>query len=168
MSTVAVKLTDATVLGNERVSVGDITGGTSDYVNGVGYTFTAAQLGLYSLKHIRFENRSTGLIPQWSVSNGIVTLQIFYPTGGTGSGSANTVTSGAFTGTLGSLTATATPAVGVTDVTSTSAQPAIPVAFAGVPGGSSASGTINPGPGTEVASATDLHLAVFPFFAYGS
>src|SRR5208282_6631953 len=127
-------------IGNKRMVYGTLTGGTSDYVNGTGYTITPALIGLDRLDHVTVTSNTGGYLPVVTVpaatgsDNAI--LKVFFPTGGAGTGAANSVQ----------------VVTGTSAVLSTSANPDI---------------LISPGPATEVASSTNLASVIFTIVAIG-
>jgi hypothetical protein len=80
MATFSYTIGTNTVLGNQRCIDGSITGGTSDYVAGTGYTFTPANFGLVSFAGVTITNRAGGFMAQWHITGNVLTLQIFDPT----------------------------------------------------------------------------------------
>jgi hypothetical protein len=93
MATVSVTIGTNTVVGNLRSVDGLITGGTSDYVNGTGYTFAPSAFGLTSIAVVNVICRSGGFMAQWSVSSGSLVLKVFWPTSAS-AGIATEVTTG--------------------------------------------------------------------------
>lgn len=136
-----------------------------------GYVINASDVGLKYFKSGRVEgsNKAGGAVlpvldfGTFTVNGAVeptsVALRVFLPSGGaTAPGSLGAPTASIAEGaiTIGG-TATATPASGATPVTSTSAQPAIPVNLASVTATIAAgSGTLVAGIGKEVANATDV------------
>jgi hypothetical protein len=78
MSTLAISITQRTIIGNLRLIFGKLTGG-SDYTAS-GYTITPAKLGLSSLLYMDATGYSGGYDPYVSMSAGNAVLNIFNPT----------------------------------------------------------------------------------------
>lgn len=188
--------------GRTKTTLFDITGDTS-YPLTNGYVINAQDVGLKNFLSARVEggNKAGGaVLPVFDFGTpaGIPTtstiLRLFLPTGGASAPSTLTapvaaITEGAITVTNGAITAgantvggtaTATPASNTTPVTSTSAQPAIPVdltsvtvtsanptqaaSTASIAAGSSA---LTAGIGKEVGNTTDVSSLIYRVRFFG-
>lgn len=165
------------VWGRTKVTLFDVTLDNS-YPLTNGYTINAQDVGLKFFKSAIVEgsNKTGGsVLPIIDLGIGTtgagslplkVALRVFTPTGGATGASSVTAPSfaeGAIT--IGG-TATATPASGATAVTSTSAQPAIPVNLSSVTG-TIASGAATAGIGKEFANGADLSSIIVRIRFFG-
>jgi len=176
-----VKVVRRDSLGTSYVVYADVTGDAS-YPAG-GYALTKGQIGITNVTgaHKIGGNPTSGvLLPHWDTTN--AKLMFILPTGGAAAPATLTapVAAAAGLGTLavaapglGTLAATATPASGATAVNSTSAQPAIPVAFTGalaapVVSGALAAAALTGGQGLEVGDTTDVSTVTFRMMFIGT
>lgn len=184
MSVTLTRIPDGNdVWGRTRVSLYDVTLDTS-YPNSTGYVIQASDVGLKAFKggSIVGSNKAAGaaiaVLDTGTNGTGINTaslaLRVFAPTGGATATSspsaAPSFAEGAITnGAISIAASTATPAAGATPVTSTGAQPAIPVTFGAISQASSsiAAGVATAGVGKEFANASNLSTFTYRVVFYG-
>lgn len=168
MSLTFTKVRDSEdIWGKTRTVVFDIDFDSS-YPLSAGYTVNAQDVGLKNFIDAAVVGGNTAsgaVLPHFAFSKGLqissAVLRLFLPSGGASAPAtlvapvAGATTPGAFT--VGG-TATATPAAGATPVTSTGAQPAIPVNLASVTVSQAAGtgGAVTAGIGKEVGNTTDV------------
>lgn len=185
MATTITRIPDGEdVWGRTHVKVVDVTLDNS-YPATNGYVINANDVGLKGIRAVQVVggNKAAGKLNFLAdlLGTGVagqdvtaVALRAFFPSGGAGTAptslAAPVITEGAITnGAISIAASTATPDAGGTPVTSTGAQPAIPVVFGAITQAASsiAAGSATPGVAKEVGNTADLSTIIVRLMIFG-